>query len=72
LIKKTDADPIICAQDFDPAWLTNMKVDAPTIKGPRATTSIQLDGRESNGVKLKITLKQTGAGWRIDNVDCGY
>jgi hypothetical protein len=72
LTKQTDADPIICAQDFDPAWEKNIKVDSPSINGNRATTTVQLDGAAGMHVTLKITLKRTAAGWRIDNVDCGY
>ncbi|HEY6803336.1 MAG TPA: DUF3828 domain-containing protein [Pyrinomonadaceae bacterium] len=72
LIKKTDADPIICAQDFDASWVKNMKIDPATIQGAKATTNVQLDTTDANSPKLKITLKQTTAGWRIDSVDCGY
>jgi hypothetical protein len=72
LIKKTDADPLICAQDFDPTWTKNLKIDAPAIKGSLATTNVELVGEHEMQVKLKVTLKQTTAGWRIDNVDCGY
>ena len=73
LIKKTDADPIICAQDFDPGWAQNIKVEAATIKASQATTNVALEGQQQGmNVKLKITLKRTAAGWRIDNVDCGY
>ena len=71
LTKQTDADPIICAQDFDPAWAQNIKVDTPSIKGNQATTNVQLDGATTDmRVKLKITLKRITAGWRIDNVVC--
>jgi len=38
LAKETDADAIICAQDFDEEWEKNVKVDAATINGSRATT----------------------------------
>jgi hypothetical protein len=72
LIKETDADPIICAQDFDPTWTKNLKIGTPTIKGSQATTDLQLVGEQQMQVKLKITLKLTTAGWRIDKVDCGY
>src|SRR6185295_17536307 len=59
LTKQTDADPIICAQDFDPAWAHNIKVDTPSIKGNQATTNVQLDGATTDmTVKLKITLKR--------------
>jgi len=72
LIKKTDADPLICAQDFDPTWTRNLKVDAPAINATVATTNVDLVGEHEMQVKLKVTLKKTAAGWRIDNVDCGY
>ena len=71
LVKETDADAIICAQDFDAEWEKNVKVDEATIKGSRATTFVQLHGTQMDSVKLKITLKKTTAGWRIDAVDCG-
>ena len=71
LLKETDADPIICGQDFDAEWEKNVKVDAPTISGSRATTVAQLHGKEFDSLKLKITLKKTTAGWRIDAVVCG-
>jgi len=72
LIKKTDADPLICAQDFDPTWTSNLKIDAPVINANLATTNVELVGEHDMHVKLKISLKKTAAGWRIDNVDCGY
>jgi len=71
LAKETDADAIICAQDFDEEWEKNVKVDAATINGSRATTFVQLHGPQMDSLKLKITLKKTTAGWRIDAVDCG-
>ena len=72
LTKKTDADPLICAQDFDPTWTKNLKIDTPNINGNVATTNVELVGEHEMHVKLKVTLKKTAAGWRIDNVDCGY
>lgn len=72
LLKKTDADPIICAQDFDPAWAKNVKIEPPSINGNVATTNVELVGEHEMQVKLKVSLKKTAAGWRIDNIDCGY
>lgn len=71
LVRQMDADVIICAQDFDPAWEKNVRVDTPKIKGNRATSSMQLDGREVGSVKLNVTLKRISSGWRIDAVECG-
>ena len=72
LIKKTDADPLICAQDFDPTWTKNLKIDSPVIKANLATANVELVGEHEMQVKLKVSLKKTAAGWRIDSVDCGY
>ena len=69
LIKETDSDVIICAQDFDPLWEKNIKVDPPTITGASATTLVQLIGKEMS-VKLSVTLKKIPAGWRINSVEC--
>ncbi len=70
LVKETDSDVIICAQDFDPLWEKNIRVDPPTITGASATTLVQLVGKDVGTVKLKVTLKKITAGWRIDSVEC--
>jgi hypothetical protein len=70
LTREADADVIICAQDFDPAWEKNVKTESPSIKGTGATVMVQLVGSEMGSVKLKVTLKSIAAGWRIDGVEC--
>lgn len=71
LTRETNSDVIICAQDFDPQWEKNIRVDPPAINGANATTLVQLVGGQDVGsVKLKLTLKKLAAGWRIDNVEC--
>lgn len=70
LTRESDSDVIICAQDFDSLWEKNIKVDAPTIDGARATNYVNLVGKEVGTVKMKVTLKRLAAGWRIDGVEC--
>ena len=70
LVKETGSDVIICAQDFDPQWEKNIKVDPPAVTGASATTLVQLIGKDVGTVKLKVTLKKITAGWRIDSVEC--
>jgi hypothetical protein len=71
LTREMDADIIICAQDHDPTWEKNFRVEAATIEGNMATSFIHLEGKEiKEAVKMKVSLKRTNSGWRIDAVVC--
>lgn len=70
LTREMDADVIICAQDWDREWEKNIQVDAATVNGAQANTLVQLKGTEAGSVKVKVSLKKTTAGWRIDGTTC--
>ena len=70
LTRKADADVIICAQDWDKEWEKNIEVDAPVVEASRATTVVHLKGTEIAEQKVKLALKHTTAGWRIDGTTC--
>jgi len=71
LTRELDADVIICSQDHDSTWEKNFRVEEATIKGNVATSFIQLDGKEiKEAVRMKVSLKRTNSGWRIDAVNC--
>ena len=57
----------IAAQDIDETWATNFTVSPATISGPKATTEVDLNGKEMKQ-HLHITLRQEGGVWKIDDV----
>jgi len=69
LTRAADADVIICAQDWDKGWEKNVQADAAVVEGSRATTVVHLKGGEMS-VNVKVMLKHTTAGWRIDGTTC--
>ena len=71
LEREMEADVIVCSQDVNPAWEKNFKAELANISGARATVLVALDRNEVDPIKLKLTLKRVGAGWRIDGADCG-
>ena len=70
LTRRMDADIFICAQDWNEQWEKNFVVDAAAIKGAAATTRVTLSSGETDKIRIKLTLKRTSAGWRIDKVAC--
>ena len=70
LTRDMGADVIICAQDWDRGWEKNLLVDAAVVEGARSTTTIHLKGTEMDEVKVKVSLRRTTAGWRIDGTTC--
>jgi hypothetical protein len=70
LTRRMDADIFICAQDWDAGWERNFTVDRPAIRGVTATTLVTLPSGETEKIRIKLTLKRTGAAWRIDKVAC--
>jgi hypothetical protein len=70
LTRRMDADIFICAQDWDAGWEKNFTVDRPAVRGVSATTLVTLPSGETDKIRIKLTLKRTGAAWRIDKVAC--
>ena len=70
LTRRMDADIFICAQDWDAGWERNFTVARPAISGVTATTLVTLPSGEMDKIRIKLTLKRTGAAWRIDKVAC--
>ena len=70
LERQLTADIFICAQDWDPAWEKNFVVDPVSIKGISATTLVTLSSGATDKLRIKVTLKKTSVGWRIDRVAC--
>jgi hypothetical protein len=70
LTRRMDADIFICAQDWDAGWERNFIVGRPAISGVTATTLVTLPSGETDKIRIKLTLKRTGAAWRIDKVAC--
>ena len=64
-----EADPFICAQDFDKDWEKNIKVQKAEIRGKAATTQVELTGREIARHHLIVKLIREAGGWKIDRVD---
>ena len=71
LERELEADVIVCAQDVNPIWEKNFKAELTNIGGARATVLVALDRNEVDSIKLKLTVKRTRAGWRIDGAECG-
>jgi hypothetical protein len=63
------ADIFVCAQDWDETWEHNFTIAQPAISGTSATTRVTL-GSGADRMVIKVALKLTGAGWRIDGVQC--
>ena len=70
LTRRMDADIFICAQDWDAGWERNFTVSRPAISGVTAATVVTLPSGETDKIRIKLTLKRTGAAWRIDKVAC--
>jgi ABC-type transporter MlaC component len=64
-----DGDPFVDAQDFDKDWAKNISVSAPVINGKRATTVVELSGKEMGTRKLQVTLVQENGAWKVDKVE---
>jgi len=57
----------IDAQDDDETWADNFTVGKATISGQSATVPVALNGKEMK-YNLRVTLRQEGGLWKIDNV----
>jgi len=71
LVREMEADIIVCAQDVNPSWEKNFKAELASSSEVRATVLVALDRNEVDSIKLKLTVKHTRAGWRIDGAECG-
>jgi hypothetical protein len=70
LERQSTADIFVCAQDWNEAWERNFVVEPVSIKGISAATRVTLSSGETDKLRIKVTLKRTNVGWRIDRVAC--
>jgi hypothetical protein len=70
LIRQTDADIFICAQDWDKGWEKNFTVSPPQVKNASATTTVTLPSGETDKININVTLIKTASSWRINKVAC--
>jgi hypothetical protein len=63
-----NGDYFLDAQDFDREWAENIKIGKPNVQGGKATVDVELRGRELGKKKLRVTLRQQGAAWKVDKV----
>ena len=64
-----NGDYFLDAQDFDKDWATNISVSTPVRKGKRATTVVELKGKEMGTRKLRVALVQEQNEWKVDKVE---
>ena len=69
LTRQQDADIFICAQDWDKDWEKNFTIGSVVTQGATATTLVTLPSGQDK-IKIKVTLRKTNVGWRIDKVAC--
>ena len=69
LSRRMDADIFICAQDWYPEWEKNFTVSPPTVRGTTANTVVTLPSG-ADRIRIKVVMKKTNVGWRIDQVEC--
>jgi hypothetical protein len=63
-----DADPFLDAQDWDKDWGKNIAVSSIVSSKGIATAQVTLNGHLIPNHKLRVTLKQERAVWKIDKV----
>jgi hypothetical protein len=69
LTRRMDADIFICAQDWYPEWEKNFTFSPPTVRGTTANTVVTLSSG-ADRIRIKVVMKKTNAGWRINQVEC--
>ena len=69
LTRRMDADIFICAQDWSPEWEKNFTLSPPTVRGTTANTVVTLPSG-ADRIRIKVAMKKTNVGWRIDSVEC--
>ena len=62
-----EADPFICAQDFDKAWERNTSVKDVKIDGAKASAEVDFTGPEMSQ-RLRVKLVKAAGDWKIDDV----
>jgi hypothetical protein len=70
LTREMNADILICAQDWDPAWSKNIEITPAVIRGARATTTATLNAGGTDTLRMNLTLRRVSNQWKIDGVSC--
>ena len=63
-----EADPFICAQDFDDGWEKNISVKDIAVTGKTATAKVELSGKQMDPHHLNLKLVEAADGWKIDRI----
>ena len=63
-----EADPFICAQDFDKGWEKNISVKDTVVSNKTATAKVELSGKEMDPHHLNLKLVLAADGWKIDRI----
>jgi hypothetical protein len=63
-----DGDYFVDAQDFDNLWAKNITVSDVEVSGKNATAEVLLAGKGEMRRRLKVSLVNDGATWKIDKV----
>ena len=63
-----DGDYFLDAQDWDDLWAKNITVSNLKVSGKNATAEVLLAGKGEMRRRLKVSLVNDGAAWKIDQV----
>ena len=63
-----DGDYFLDAQDFDNLWAKNITVSELKVSGKNARAEVLLTGKGEMRRRLKVSLVNDGAVWKIDKV----
>ena len=63
-----NGDYFLDAQDFDNLWAKNITVRDLKVSGKNATAEVLLAGKGEMRRRLRVSLLNEGAGWKIDKV----
>ncbi len=63
-----EADPFLCAQDWDKQWEKHIAVSGVVTEGERAHGQVMLKGPEMNSDPLRVEWVREAGAWKIDRV----
>ena len=63
-----EADPFLCAQDWDKDWEKNIIVSDVVVEGDRARGRVMMKGPEMNSYPLGVQWVREAGAWKIDRV----
>ena len=66
-----EADPFLCAQDWDKAWEKNIRVKDVSAAGDKRNVQVELSGGQMESHRLNVTLVHESGAWKIDRVNDG-